>query len=323
MQNITIENSYIDIINEFRSLVDFINYDEVLYEKMFEIISNHFEFEATGIFFNSPDALKLNTLELYLKNTNLDSKGIETKFFNNMSKFKQIINHEAKAHYFEQNTKNITLENELTIPFMFNEKLLGGICLYSSDKILKDSIDIFNLIIKEFLTIFKLKYIYAEQIFKSSVDSLTGLYNRNQFDIGLEQEFNRAKRYNTPFSIAMIDIDHFKNINDNFGHQFGDYVLKEIAQIIQHVFRKTDIVYRYGGEEIVIIMPETTTEKAHLPLNKLRNNIATHDFDGKNVTISVGIADYTDTLKSKSEIVKNADIKLYQAKESGRNTICI
>ena len=106
MQNITVENSYIDIINEFRSLVDFINYDEVLYEKMFEIISNHFEFEATGIFFNRPDALKLNTLQLYLKNTNLDSKGIETKFFNNMSKFKQIINHEAKAHYFERNTKN-------------------------------------------------------------------------------------------------------------------------------------------------------------------------------------------------------------------------
>lgn len=320
MQDLTVKNNYIDVINEFRSLIDFINYDEVLYEKMFQIISNHFEFEATGIFFNSPDSLKINTLELYLKNTNLNSKDIETKFFSNMSEYKQIINHETKIHYYQRNTAKTKIENELTIPFMFNEKLLGGICIQSSDEVLKDSIEVFNFIIKEFLTIFKLKYIYSEQIFNSSVDSLTGLYNRNQFNIGLEHEFNRAKRYNTPFSVAMIDIDHFKNINDNFGHQFGDYVLKEIAQLIQHAFRKTDIVYRYGGEEIVIIMPETDSNHAYLPLERLREKISRHDFKSQKVTISIGIGDYRENI-SANDILKQADKMLYKAKNDGRNRV--
>ena len=91
MQDLATKHSYIDIINEFRNLIDFINYDEVLLEKLFQIISNHFNFEAIGIFLNSPDNLKTNTLELYTRNININTKKIETSFFNSMSKFKQII----------------------------------------------------------------------------------------------------------------------------------------------------------------------------------------------------------------------------------------
>lgn len=322
MQDLTTKHSYIDIINEFRNLIDFINYDEVLLEKLFQIISNHFNFEAIGIFLNSPDNLKTNTLELFTRSADINTKKIETSFFNSMSKFKQIIKSETKLHYYQHDSITIDLKNELTLPFLFNEKLLGGICIYSSQEILKEDIETFNLIVREFLSIFKLRYIYSEQVFKSSIDALTGLYNRNQFDIGLTQEFNRAERYKTPFSIAMIDIDHFKKINDNFGHQFGDYVLKEIAKIIQHAFRKTDIVYRYGGEEIVIIMPETPVGKAYLPLEKLRKNIVSHNFLDKKVTISIGVAEYKNDTKNGNEIVKNADIKLYQAKQNGRNIVC-
>lgn len=320
MMNYTKNNNYINIINEFRSLIDFINYHDVLIEKMFQILEEHFVFDAAGIFFNTPDNMETNVLELYLKNISINTQAIEEKFFNNMSEFKQIIKKAIKPHYQKRNESNIILNNELILPFMYNGKLLGGLCIFSQDDMLKENIDTFNFIISEFLSIYKLKYIYTEQVYKSCVDSLTGLYNRHQFDIGLEQEFNRAQRYKTPFSVAMIDIDYFKNINDTFGHQFGDYVLEEISTITQHAFRKTDIIYRYGGEEIVIIMPETDSEHAYLPLERLREKISRHDFRGQNVTVSIGIGDYQENLSAK-DILKQADNMLYEAKNNGRNRV--
>lgn len=326
MMNCTEKNptsGYLNIINEFRSLIDFINYKDVLIEKMFHIFRNHFSFEAAGIFFNSPDSLEVNTLELCIMNNDIDLEFVEKKFFHAMSEFKQIIKHKIKPHY-QTNIRNKTkISEELILPFMFNDKLLGGICVFADKSMLKEDVDTFNFIINELLSVFKLKYIYAEQVFKSSVDSLTGLYNRTQFDINLNQEFNRSQRYNTPFSVAMIDIDHFKNINDTLGHQFGDYVLIEIAKIIQHAFRKTDIVYRYGGEEIVIIMPETDAEHAYLPLERLRKKISKHNFNNKHVTVSLGIADFNNKTLSAAEILKNADKMLYKAKESGRNKVVV
>lgn len=315
-------SSYIDIISEFRNLIDFINYNDVLVEKMFEILMKHFEFEVAGIFFNTPDTFQTNVLELCIKNVSLNVQEIENKFFQSMSEFKQIIKRSTKLHYQAFEESGQELSHELILPFMFNGKLLGGMCIFSDKDMLKDDMETFNFLINEFLSIYKLKYIYTEQIFKSCIDSLTGLYNRRQFDIGLEHEFNRAQRYKTPFSIAMIDIDHFKNINDSFGHQFGDYVLKEISGIIQHSFRKTDMVYRYGGEEIVIIMPETDSEHASLPLERLRERISSQDFNGQKITISIGVSDCINK-NSEAEILKKADEMLYNAKESGRNKVCL
>ncbi len=320
MMNYAVNTKYIDIINEFRGLIDFINYKDVLIEKMFQIIDKHFNFAAAGIFFNSPDNLEVNSLELFTENISLNINNLEQKFFSSMEKYKQILKHKTNLHILKRDSKNIILNNELILPFMFDEKLIGGICIFSDKDILKDEIEVFNFIINEFLSIFKLKYIYSEQVFKSSIDGLTGLYNRHQFDISLNHEFNRSQRYKTPFSLAMIDIDHFKNINDTLGHQFGDFVLKEISQIIQQAFRKTDIVYRYGGEEIAILMPETDSEHAFLPLERLRQKISSHDFGGENVTVSIGVAGYKNN-NSASEILKSADNMLYKAKNSGRNKV--
>lgn len=315
-------NNYINIINDFRNLIDFINYNDVLIEKMFHILEKHFNFEGAGIFFNSPDIYGVNTLNLLINNKNSNVKKIEKDFFNRMSEFKQIINTKSNVIQTEINSSNNkNFENELIVPFLFQNKLLGGICIISENEILKTDISTYNFLINELLSIFKLKYLYSEQIFKSTVDGLTGLYNRHQFDINLNQEFNRSKRYKTPFTLAMIDIDYFKNINDSYGHQFGDFVLKEISQIIQNTFRKTDVVFRYGGEEITIIMPETSSKKALLPLEKLRDKISKHNFNSKNVTISIGVADFNNDIKTSTDILKKADEMLYSAKENGRNQV--
>ena len=323
MINSVQNNNYINIINDFRSLIDFINYNDILIEKMFQILKKYFQFNVAGLFFNSPDILDTNILHLFISDNSSDIKYIEDTFFNEIATYKQIIKQSVTTYYqFNklQIIKNNEYQNEFVLPFTFNGKLLGGMCIFSTGNMFNRNIDIFNLLISEFLSIFKLKYIFQEQIFKSSIDPLTGLYNRNQFDIGLEQEFNRSQRYKNKFSVAMIDIDHFKSINDTYGHQFGDYVLIEISKIIQHAFRKTDIVYRYGGEEIVILMPETDAEYAYLPLEKLRDEISSHKFKRKNVTVSIGISDCIGK-NSAQEVLEQADKMLYKAKNNGRNRV--
>lgn len=326
-QTNTIMNAknYISIIKEFRALIDFINTDVVLIEKIFGILDNHFNYNVAGIFFNSPDNLATNLLNVSIKNTKVNPEYIKSTFFNEIGKHKKIIKSSINITKNNANGIENPLKNKLILPLTYDNKLLGGICLFSKDEILKEKISNFNLVITELLSIFKLKYIYSEQIFNSSIDALTGLYNRHQLELGLKQEFYRSQRYNSSFSLAMVDVDHFKNINDTYGHQYGDYVLCEISNIIQQSFRKTDIVYRYGGEEIVILMPTTEIKNAVLPLERLREKISKYNFekDGikTKITISIGIGTNRVGFKNEGEIIKDADTMLYSSKQNGRNKI--
>ncbi|MBI5197309.1 MAG: GGDEF domain-containing protein [Nitrospirae bacterium] len=154
----------------------------------------------------------------------------------------------------------------------------------------------------------------------TTVDPLTGLYNRRYFQERLDAEFKRFVRYNTLFSIAIVDVDHFKRINDTYGHQQGDEVLKEVAGILRSRTRETDILARYGGEEFVILYTSTEKGGAYLHIDRIRLSISEHLFRGlsQKVTISAGISDATGRTSS-DEVINQADAALYQAKDSGRN----
>lgn len=181
--------------------------------------------------------------------------------------------------------------------------------------------------ISELLAIFKMKYQYTEKEFMSVLDGLTGLYNRRQFELSLEQEHNRSKRHPSDFSLAILDIDFFKKVNDTYGHQYGDYVLKTVADLMKSAFRKTDLLYRYGGEEMVMIMPETNIEGAIIPVQRLRRMVEEYDFEYNGVkakvTVSMGLTMNYQEFSSPAEILKSADEALYQAKESGRNRVVL
>ena len=183
----------------------------------------------------------------------------------------------------------------------------------------------FDIMISELLAIFKMKYQYTEKEFMSVLDGLTGLYNRRQFELGLEQEFNRTKRHPADFSLAILDIDFFKKVNDTYGHQYGDYVLKTVSDLMKSSFRKTDLLYRYGGEELVIIMPETNIEGALIPVQRLRHAVEDYDFDYNGVkakvTVSMGLTMNYQDFRSSAELLKSADEALYKAKEGGRNRV--
>ena len=153
-------------------------------------------------------------------------------------------------------------------------------------------------------------------------DTLTGIYNRKHiFDI-LDKEMERARRYENSFSVIMFDIDRFKSINDNYGHQMGDKVLITAAKAIEKSLRNLDVFGRYGGEEFLAVLPSTGTEDAYTCAERVRKNIENleiPDFEGK-LTISSGVAEYNND-ECAEILIERADKLLYRAKENGRNRV--
>ena len=168
---------------------------------------------------------------------------------------------------------------------------------------------------------------YHEEIYRLTiVDGLTQVHNKRYLYEALERELIRARRHNRLLAVLMFDIDHFKRINDLHGHLAGDFVLKELARIVQSRIRRDEVFARYGGEEFCIILPETMLEGAVELGERLRQQIQDHTFvfqqDKIKATISVGCAVLTDEDRNAGELLKRADERLYEAKNSGRNRVC-
>lgn len=170
----------------------------------------------------------------------------------------------------------------------------------------------------------KINFMYTQTRQLSITDGLTNLYNRRHFEMTFEREFNRSRRYKSDLCLAVIDIDLFKTFNDTYGHSCGDYVLKELAYLLVQNFRQTDMIFRYGGEEFVILLTETPLENAVIPLERLRKAVEENRFRYKGqdlkVTISGGISSNKD-IENSWDIFDKADKALYNAKENGRNQI--
>jgi len=155
----------------------------------------------------------------------------------------------------------------------------------------------------------------------STTDKLTQVYNRAKLDDILQDQFDLFRRYRRPFSIIMIDIDHFKSINDNCGHLTGDAVLADLSGILKNYIRHTDIVGRWGGEEFMIICPQNTAESAAIVAEKLRAQIEAHHFKhDRQITASFGVAQISNDINIE-QLVKQADDALYKAKKAGRNRV--
>lgn len=320
--------------NEFRNLSDFLNYERILVEKLFSLMSSFVEYSVAGVFFASPDDYAENILYIDTLGRNINKSvlsDVQYDFFKKMEEFKSLKDTKFEVVRIllgkELDYKFSDLKSKIIIPLIFDKKLIGGICFYTRQNMDYASFRYFDIMISELLAIFKMKYQYTEKEFMSVLDGLTGLYNRRQFEIGLEQEYNRTKRHPSDFSLAILDIDFFKKVNDTYGHQYGDYVLKTVANLMKQAFRKTDLLYRYGGEELIMIMPETNIEGAIIPVQRLRRMIEEYDFDYNgvktNVTASIGLTMNYPEFNSPAELLKSADEALYKAKESGRNRVVL
>lgn len=196
-----------------------------------------------------------------------------------------------------------------TIPAL----LTGALAITSSSSIL-----FYSLYKNAYESINKLK----EQ---SSMDKLTELYNRSYLDPFLESEIDAAKKENQQISVIMVDMDHFKEINDTYGHIVGDHVLTIFAQVVLKCIRKTDIIARYGGDEFIVVLPDTDTETAKSVAERIREDVSETyipPIDGvviSSIHCSVGISTYPVHCDSKNSLIKTSDLALYMAKKSGRN----
>ncbi len=185
---------------------------------------------------------------------------------------------------------------------------------------LGQSFELARISIMELINMLKNKNSELEKLYVT--DRLTQLYNRHKLDEVLENERIRSRRFGRPFGVILMDVDNFKSVNDTYGHQAGDHVLTEIASILRDNTRKTDVAGRWGGEEFLVIVPETTPESIMELAEKLKDAIAGHHFGiAGRKTSSFGVAVYRQHEQIK-DILSRVDEALYRAKNSGKNLVC-
>ncbi|HVR62629.1 MAG TPA: GGDEF domain-containing protein [Polyangia bacterium] len=178
----------------------------------------------------------------------------------------------------------------------------------------------------KFLTGGNIENAYHEEIYRlTTIDGLTQIFNKRYFLENLEREIARSQRYRRALSLVMFDIDHFKKINDSYGHLAGDYVLKLLASTVKSKIRREDLFARYGGEEFAIVLPEIDGENARAFAEKIRQIVEKQDFRFENarirVTISMGVSSIDDEIADAAALIKRADERLYEAKTAGRNRV--
>jgi diguanylate cyclase (GGDEF)-like protein len=155
----------------------------------------------------------------------------------------------------------------------------------------------------------------------SATDTLTGLSNRRHLMNLLTQETERAKRAGQPFSILMLDVDHFKEYNDHHGHQAGDEVLARVGTVLRDSIRPYDCAARYGGEEFLVLLSATSLDRARESAERIRKQVRAEQFEGGLVTISIGVAEYPSQGDTATSVIGQADAALYEAKRAGRDRV--
>lgn len=215
------------------------------------------------------------------------------------------------------------VETLVTIPLLSEKKIVG---ILAVENLPKPDVERLIIVSMQFALEIRKVLLYEMVERLAITDSLTGLFVRRHFFERFDEELRRSKRHRFAFALLMIDIDNFKKCNDTYGHLVGDFILKEIARVIKENVREIDIVARYGGEEVAIILPETGEENARLVAERLRRKVEEQLFrayDEKvRTTVSIGFAVYPRDAGEAAALVEKADRALYAAKKTGKNVVC-
>ena len=220
------------------------------------------------------------------------------------------------------------IRSAMVTPLMIGDRLLGtvGICHISPHKnFSKEDLHLLSLFAQHASIALDNVMLFERIKELARIDEVTGLLNRRSFVERAEYEINRAKRLNNPLALAMIDLDNFKQVNDRFSHQVGDKVLREVSNLLSANIRNIDIIGRFGGDEFMLLMPETVEENALIVLHRLKKILADHEFvfagDSIRITASIGLASYTQVNISLENMISTADKAMYRAKNIGKNRL--
>jgi len=213
----------------------------------------------------------------------------------------------------------------LCVPLRLGSKIKGVISVqsYLPHQYTQEDLEMLELLAGQGAIALENSRLFGEVQQLAITDPLTLLYNRRRFFELADQEFERTQRYERPLSVIMLDIDHFKRVNDTYGHYVGDQVLQRLAEICAKNIRQIDILARYGGEEFVILMPETYSVDAFISCERLRAEVSSEPFVTTRgpipVSISLGVVDMSTPCRSLEELLDRSDQALYESKNTGRN----
>lgn len=235
----------------------------------------------------------------------------------------------SKSSYQSYSTINRNLPFAVYVPMLKEGELYGVVKVgqkINGEPFTENDLEFFATLASQAVIAFENARLYSLAI----TDSITKLYVHRYFQLRLEEEVARSRRYNSTISLLMCDIDYFKAINDNYGHQQGDAILKEISKILRKNVRNTDIAARYGGEEFAIILPETTQADAKIVAERIRRDVSQCDFPSiipgqppLKCSISIGVAGFPLNADNKDQLIQKADSSLYRAKDMGRNKVIL
>lgn len=215
------------------------------------------------------------------------------------------------------------------LPLLWKKQAVGALVLAADreDFLSDDVLDMMRVIADHAAIAIANAQMYARMERMATTDGLTGLTNHRQFQIAADEVLARSKRYDRGFALILTDIDHFKTVNDTYGHPAGDVVLRRVAEILEECARRTDIVARYGGEEFAILMEETDQSGALKIAERIRTAAEAQSFRTEHgsfrCTMSLGISTYPEDGQNKAEIIERADQNLYEAKHGGRNRVVL
>jgi two-component system cell cycle response regulator len=322
------------ILNDIASLSGSLQDFPETVNSVFEILEKLFNYNSGGLLFLSEQELYLyinhpsspEALEEVAEETLRTATGYAWQI-NDSSLIERVILNEDRVS--EVSAEKQPKLAYVRIPLTAHKTVIGVLVVSgpSTPAFRRDAPSILNLVSNELTMILDNARLYEGAKRMAITDGLTKIYNHRFFQELFEKEFKRASRYNTAFSLIMLDIDLFKRLNDTYGHLYGDEILKDMATLVKGCLRTMDILARYGGEEFAILLPETDLEDAIFTAERIRMAVENHDFPqskGKpvKVTVSQGVTSFPSSgIEKRSDIVAKADAALYEAKEAGRNCV--
>lgn len=239
---------------------------------------------------------------------------------------------EEIANYLDDPLLKIFQTNELVVMPLRAKDHVNGIIvadnIYTKKPITNDDLKIFTMMADQAGLAIENSQLYEQVVYKSHTDTVTNLWNHGFFQEKLSAELRAAKEHNRFLSLLIIDIDDFKKLNDAYGHQYGDAILKEIAQILKESSREIDFVCRYGGEEFAIMLLHTNKQHALDIAERVRSRIEGHHFirtpnqQQVKITVSLGVSCFPEDAAGKEDLIAKADKAMYIAKFSGKNQVC-
>lgn len=315
-----------------QSLISTLDLDDVL-NRILEVIRKNFGYENCAILL-----VDKKTNELYIRASRGYPEYLSKKMRLDINKKQGVTSYVAATGkpYYAPDVRKVpfyvlgkrTIRSEAAVPMILRNEVIGVLDIESEklNAFSERDLRMFTVFASQAAIAIENARLYNETKALSLTDSLTNIANRRHFDLILENELKRGRGYSRAVSLAMIDLDHFKQFNDKYGHPAGDKLLIAVAERIKRTVRDTDLVARYGGEEFVIIFPETPGGSAYKVCERVRTAIENFQINldkyGKvGTTISIGVATYPQSAQSAQELIQKADLALYRAKKLGRNRV--